>query len=181
MAHLLLDLVVVFAPLSFATIGGGLGAIAGIQHQVVTIRHWMTPEQFVDAFAISRMSPGPSSLLVTLIGWHVAGPAGAIVTTLATFGPTAILVLALAGLWSRTKGARWQVALEAGLRPIAAGLILAAVYVLVGNMKGGWPTRVIAVVSTLVVLRSRVAPLLLLGGGVLLCLGFYSAGLLSDV
>ena len=53
-------------------------------HRVaVDVRHWMTDRQFADAFAISQMSPGPNVLIVTLIGYSVAGVAGALV---ATFG-----------------------------------------------------------------------------------------------
>jgi len=37
------------------------------------------------------MSPGPNVLIVTLIGYSVAGVAGALVATLAMCGPTAIL------------------------------------------------------------------------------------------
>jgi chromate transporter len=176
--HRVLDIALVFVPLSFATIGGGQGALSGIRNEVIAVHHWMTPQQFVDAFAISRMAPGPGSLIVTLIGWQVDGLIGAIVATLAIFGPTSLLVYGVARLWSRHPGARWQIALEQGLRPVAAGLILAAVYVLIVDMAGGWPTRLIAALSTTVLLKSRIPPLLLIAGGVLLCLGFYELDLL---
>ncbi|NHN86705.1 chromate transporter [Acetobacter musti] len=176
MANRLVELMFALTPLSLATVGGGQSSLPGIQRQVVTIHHWMTSQQFVDAYAISRMSPGPSSLLVTLIGWRVAGSAGAVVATLSIFIPTALLVLTLAGVWSRHRGARWQTALETGLRPIAAGLIIAAGYVLIRGMAGGWPTRVITIVTTGILLKSRVTPLLLLGGGMLLCIAFYELG-----
>lgn len=166
----------VFAPLSLVTIGGGQGALPGIRHQVVAVHHWMTPQQFVDAFAISRMAPGPGSLIVTLIGWQVDGLLGAIVATIAIFGPTSLLVYGVAHMWSRHPGARWQVALEQGLRPVAAGLILAAVYILIVDMAGGWPTRLITLASTVLLLRTRVPPLLLIAGGILSCCGFYAAG-----
>src|SRR5260370_458497 len=78
MQKLLLALAAVFAPLSLATIGGGQAVVADIQRQVVGVHHWMTAAQFLDAFAISRMAPGPGSLLVTLIGWDRAGFLGAI-------------------------------------------------------------------------------------------------------
>ncbi|MBZ4280762.1 chromate transporter, partial [Mycobacterium tuberculosis] len=89
------------------------------------VHHWMTATQFVNDFAIARMAPGPGSLLATLIGWQVAGFWGAVIATLALFGPTAFLIYGVAHLWRRHKGARWQIALEAGLRPVAAGMILA--------------------------------------------------------
>jgi chromate transporter len=169
-------LAAVFAPLSLVTIGGGQGALPGIRNQVVAVHHWMTPQQFVDAFAISRMAPGPGSLIVTLIGWRVDGLLGAIVATIAIFGPTSLLIYGVANLWSRDPGARWQSALQEGLRPVAAGLILAAVYILIVDMAGGWPTRLVTIASTVLLLNTRAPPILLIGGGILLCAISYALG-----
>ena len=165
MGKLLLSLFAMFAPLSLATIGGGQSVVAGIEREVVDVHHWMTASQFVNDFAISRMAPGPGSLLVTLIGWQVAGVAGAIVATIGIFGPTTFLIYGVAHLWSRNPGARWQKALERGLRPVAAGMILAAVYVLLRSLDGGWLARVIAFGSTGALMASRINPLLLLAAG----------------
>ena len=61
-------------------------------HRVaVDVHHWMTDKQFADMFAISQLSPGPNVLIVTLIGYSVAGVAGALVATLAMCGPTAVV------------------------------------------------------------------------------------------
>ncbi|MDL2397971.1 chromate transporter [Rhizobium mayense] len=165
MSNPLWDLVTVFAPISIVTIGGGQSAIADIHRQVVDVHHWMTQAEFVNAFAISRMTPGPGSLLATLIGWQVAGFWGAVVATLALFGPTAFLIYGVAHVWSRFQGARWQIALETGLRPIAAGMILAATYILFKAMDGGWVAEAIALVSTAVLMLTRINPLLLLACG----------------
>jgi chromate transporter len=170
------SLFAVFAPLSLLTIGGGQATVAEIQRQVVDVHHWMTAQQFLDDFAISRLAPGPGSLLVTLIGWQVSGVWGAIVATLSMFGPTAFLIYGVAHLWRRHQGARWQLALEAGLRPVAAGMILAAVYVLFLSLEGGWAARAIAVLSTALVLRTRLNPVLLVIGGGALLVGLHLAG-----
>jgi chromate transporter len=171
-------LAVVFLPLSFATIGGGQSAIAGIRHQVVDVNHWLTAEQFLNAFAVSRLAPGPGSLLVTLIGWQVGGLLGAVAATLAIFVPTSILIFAVARLWARHRGARWQIALEAGLRPIAAGLILAAVYALLLDQVGGWAAQMIIVGATAILLARRVSPLPVIGGGVAAACLFHAIGIL---
>ncbi len=155
----------VFAPLSFATIGGGQTIIADVQRQVVDVHHWMTQTAFLEAFAISRMAPGPGSLLVTLIGWHVAGLAGAIVATISIFGPTTFLIYGMARLWKRHQGARWMRALEQGLRPVAAGMILATVFVLLKSLDGGWLARLIAFASTAVLMSTKMNPLALLACG----------------
>ena len=59
----LLGLLLVFAPLSLLSFGGGQAIIADMQHQTVDIHHWMTGPQFVDLFALSRAAPGPSTLI----------------------------------------------------------------------------------------------------------------------
>lgn len=158
-------LAALFAPLSLVSVGGGQTLVAEIHRQVVDGHHWMTEPQFVDAFAISRMAPGPGTLLVTLVGWDVAGAAGALVASAAIFTPTALLVYGLARLWARYRGARWQVALEAGLRPVAAGMILASGLVLLRALEGGWVAQAIAVASTALLLATPVNPLLLMAAG----------------
>jgi len=177
MNRALLGLFSVFAPLSLATIGGGQATVAEIQRQVVDVHHWLTQAQFLSDFAIARLAPGPGSLMVTLIGWQVAGFWGAVTATLALFGPTAFLLYAVAYLWRRHRGALWQRALEGGLRPIAAGMIAAAVYVLLGALEGGLAARLIALVSTGLVMFTRVNALLLVLGGGALLIALQMAGL----
>ena len=165
MRSALVSLAVLFAPLSLVSVGGGQTLVAEIHRQVVSIHGWLTEQQFVDAFAVSRMAPGPGSLLATLIGWQVAGGWGALVASMALFAPSSVLVYALARIWARTRGARWQLALEAGLRPVAAGMILASGLVLVEALEGGWLARGIAVASTAALMATRVNPVLLMAAG----------------
>ncbi|MBI1219940.1 MAG: chromate transporter [Rhodobacteraceae bacterium] len=176
--NLLSAMVQVFAPLSLMTIGGGQGVVAEIHRQVVDVHHWLTETQFLDDFAISRLAPGPGSLLVTLIGWHIAGVLGAIVATLSIFGPTALLIYAVAHVWSRYRGARLLIALEAGLRPVAAGLVLAAVWVLMLALKGGWIAEGVALASTAALMATRINPLILIACGAALFVGLSQVGAL---
>jgi chromate transporter len=155
----------IFAPLSLLTIGGGQTIIAGIQRQVVDVHGWMSAGEFVTLFAIARMAPGPGSLLATLIGWNVAGFWGAVAATIGIFTPTCVLIYGVARVWARYRGARWQKALEGGLRPLAAGMILATVWVLMSSLEGGWLARCIAIASTAILLLTEITPLLLLALG----------------
>lgn len=178
LSRILTALVSVFAPLSIVTIGGGQAIIADIQRQVVDLHHWMTHAQFVNDFAIARLAPGPGSLLATLIGWQVGGIAGALVATLALFGPTAFLMYGVAHLWKKHRGARWQNALQSGLRPVAAGLILAAVYVLVKGLDGGWFAWTTALVATAIVMTTRVNALLVIAGAAIFFVLLHLGGVL---
>ncbi len=125
MDNLLLRLVLVFAPLSILSIGGGQAIIADIQHQTVDVYHWFTNEQFADMFAISRATPGPNTLIASLIGWHLGGLAGLLAATLAMYIPSSLAFITATTFWHRNEGTRWRLAIERGLAPIAVGLIFA--------------------------------------------------------
>ena len=63
--------------------GGANAVIPEIHRDVVAVSGWMTDQQFADLFAISQAAPGPNILIVSLVGYQVAGVAGALVTTAA--------------------------------------------------------------------------------------------------
>ena len=124
----LLALALAFAPLSLVSIGGGPAIIAEMQHQAVAVHQWMTQREFADLFAIARAAPGPGTLLATLIGFSAAGWLGALVATLAFFLPSSLLVYGVASIFNRWRGTAWYGAVEAGLAPIAVGLVLAGAF-----------------------------------------------------
>ena len=161
----LLGLLIVFVPLSLLSIGGGPSILAGIANAVET-RHWMSQRDFLDLFAIARAAPGPGVLLATLVGWKVAGIAGAVVASLALFLPSSVLYYAIARRWSAHRGKPWHDALERGLKPVAAGLILAGSLVIMRASGGDYALWAIAAASTAVLLwRPKLNPLWVLGAG----------------
>ena len=127
----LVALFAVFAPLSLLSFGGGQAIVADIQYQTVEVHKWLTNSEFVDMFAISRASPGPSTLIAALIGWHVDGFPGALVAVLAIYIPSSILVYGAASWWQRSAASPLRIAIERGLAPVAIGLIFAGLVVLV--------------------------------------------------
>ena len=90
-ANPILTLLWTFALMSLFAVGGANAAIPEMHRVAVDVRHWMTDKQFADIFAISQMAPGPNVLIVTLIGYAVAGVVGALIATLAMCVPTAVL------------------------------------------------------------------------------------------
>ena len=92
-----------FGLMSLFAVGGANAAIPEMHRVAVDVQHWMTDKQFADLFAISQLSPGPNVLIVTLIGYSVAGIAGALVATLAMCGPTAVLAYYVGRLLQRSQ------------------------------------------------------------------------------
>ena len=169
----LLGLVLVFAPLSLLALGGGTAVIADIAQQSIAVHNWTSEREFADLFALSRAAPGPGSMLAALIGWKVAGVTGAAVATAAFYLPPALLVYAASRVWGRWRGAAWHQAVERGLAPIAAGLLVAGGVVILRASSAGWAGWAVAVAATAALLRwPRLHPVpLLLAGGALFALG----------
>lgn len=157
----LLALLAVFGPLSLFSIGGGASLLAEIEHQSVAVRHWTTHREFADLFAISRAAPGPGTMLSTLIGWKVAGWTGALVATLALYLPSSLLVYGAARLWGRWRGSPWHAAIERGLAPIAAGLVLAGGLAVLEAAGGIWVWGAAAAATAILLRWPRLNPLIL--------------------
>lgn len=119
-----------FSVLSLLAVGGANAAIPEMHRVAVDVMHWMSNKQFADMFAISQLSPGPNVIIVALIGFHVAGLAGAAVAITGMVVPTCALAFVVARTWDRFKDARWRIAVQAGLVPVSLGLIGASAFVL---------------------------------------------------
>jgi chromate transporter len=162
----LLALVLVFVPLSLLSIGGGASLLADMEYQSVTVHGWTTAREFADLFAISRAAPGPGTMLAALIGWKAAGGAGAVVATVALYLPCSLLVYGAARLWGRWRGSVWHAAVEYGLTPIAAGLILSGGIAVLRVSPGGAAVWMAAIAATVLLLRwPRLHPLVLFAAG----------------
>lgn len=155
----LTTLFVYFATLSLFAVGGANAAIPEMHRIAVATMAWMSDKQFADMFAISQMSPGPNVMIVTLIGYHVAGFSGAAVATLAMTGPTCVLAFGVARVWDRFKDARWRIAIQAGLVPVSLGLIGASAFVLARAADHTIYAGVITAVAAAVTFATRLNPL----------------------
>ncbi len=165
---ILLELGWQFGILSLLAFGGGNAVLPEMQRIAVDTNHWMSAETFLQLFAIAQAAPGPNILVVTLVGWQVAGLAGATVATLGLCGPSSLLIYWLAKVWSRVRSTRWRRAIELGVAPLAVGLVLAGGYLIARSADLDWRSAALTVASTAIVLRWRRNPLWLIGAGALL-------------
>jgi chromate transporter len=148
-----------FAVLSLLAVGGANAAIPEMHRVAVNVMHWMSDKQFADMFAISQLSPGPNVIIVALIGFHVAGLAGAAVAIAAMCGPTCVLAYFVGRTWDRFKNARWRIAVQAGLVPISLGLIGASGFVLARAADHNIYAALITVATAATAFRTRANPL----------------------
>jgi chromate transporter len=165
----LLTLAWTFGVMSLFAVGGGNAAIPEIHRIAVDVRHWMSDTQFADVFAISQLSPGPNVLIVTLIGYRVAGIAGGLVATLAMCGPTAMLAYLVSRFLDRSSQSVWPAIVQAALVPLSIGLMSASGLILVETSDRSWIAVLVTATAAGLAFATRLNPLwLLLAGG---CLG----------
>ena len=165
MIQTLLQLAVLFGVLSVLAIGGGAGVIPDMQRASVDQYHWMTAKEFLDLFAISRAAPGPGSLIVVLIGMKAAGILGGVVSFVAMFAPSSLVVFLVARGWHRAAASAWRATVERALAPVAVGLTFASGLALMRGTEHGWAAWGVTVVSSALFALTEISPILLLGLG----------------
>ena len=120
---------------------------------------------FADFLAVSQAIPGPNMILMmSFIGWKVAGLPGAIASACATFAPPCAMYSAAYRLWNRFRDAPWQRLARAGLAPLTAGFVVAGGTVMARTADISWPAVGVTGGAAALLLFTRLNPLWMLGG-----------------
>jgi chromate transporter len=155
-AGLALKLFVTFAGMSVLLFGGGFVFIPLIQHIVVQEHPWLVQQEFVDAIALTQMTPGPILNIAAFIGYKVMGLIGAAIATVGIFLPPALLMLVSAHFLARTRNSPHVKAVLRGIRPAVVGMIAAAAWSIGSTAAPNWQSAVIFLAALTVLLRLRV-------------------------
>jgi chromate transporter len=155
----LLSLAGHFALMSLFAIGGANAALPEMYRLVVETNQWMTDRQFADMFAIAQVTPGPNVIIVTLIGFHVAGLLGALTATVAMCGPTCVFAYFIGRVWDRFKDARWRTVIQAGMVPLSLGLIGASALIITQVAAHTWVAAGLTAATALITYRWQLNPL----------------------
>jgi len=103
--------------------GGGFVIIPLMQHDVVSVYHWMTGVQFLNVVALGQITPGPVVLTTAAVGYAVHGVVGSLVATLVAFGPSFLFILGGARHFERLRHNATAKAFLAGAAPSVIGAI----------------------------------------------------------
>jgi chromate transporter len=151
----LTKLFMTFAGMSVFLFGGGYVFIPLMQNTVVQGTGWLTPQEFVDAIAMSQIMPGPIVLSTVFIGYKVAGLLGAVVATIGIFLPPGILMIAATHVLNRIKQSALIKAVLCGVRPAIIGMIASAVIAVAMTAQHHWVSLVIFAAALLAQLRFK--------------------------
>ena len=161
-------IIVQFALLSLLAFGGANAVIPEIHRIAVENNHWLSSTTFAHLFAISQATPGPNVIIVTLIGWNVAGLAGALAATLAICVPSSILVFAFIRVWEKISATRWRSIIQTGVAPLAVGLVLSSGCIITRAADDTLWAYFLTGITLLITLNFKLNPIWLIAGGALL-------------
>jgi chromate transporter len=165
---LLFTLSAMFLRIGSVTFGGGLVMVPLIESEVVNNHHWLTHQEFADAFALGQITPGPVLITATFVGYRVAGTLGALVATISIFLPAFLMTLAAGSSLRRFRSNKQVQAFLRGIAPAVVGLLVAAALSIGRAGIHSWVGLAIMIVAMFVLVRFRPNALwVLLGAGVL--------------
>lgn len=159
------ELFLEFALLSFVAFGGATALLPEMHRVVVENHHWLDDATFTHLYAIAQAAPGPNVLVVTLIGWEIAGLLGALAATVAMCLPMSVLIYLLIDRWESFSGKRWQRAVSLGVAPLAVGLVFSGATLIARSAGLGWAAWLLVGVTVVANLRTKLHPLWFIGVG----------------
>ncbi|MFM7024770.1 MAG: chromate transporter [Limnohabitans sp.] len=177
-----------FASLSLLAVGGAITTAPDMHRYLVDETRWLSDSQFTSSIALAQAAPGPNILFVALMGWNVgmnaaAGAGGGLQwqTALSVLGVlVAMLGIMLPSSILTYTATRWAHqhrdwlpirAFKSGMAPIVIALLLATAWLLTlshNQPARDWPLYLLTVLTTLIVWRTKVHMLWLIGAGALL-------------
>ena len=183
----LLDLLGCFVTLSLLSVGGAITTVPEMHRYLVAQNPWLTDSQFSASIALAQAAPGPNVLFVAVLGWNVGmasgggpdnGPlpwalaaAAMAVSMVGIIIPSTTLTF-FAARWGQRNRERAEVrAFKQSMAPVVIALLVATGWLLTashGNVQQAPLLWVLTVVSALLVWRTRIHLLWLIGAGALM-------------
>ena len=183
----LLDLLGCFVTLSLLSVGGAITTVPEMHRYLVAQNPWLTDSQFSASIALAQAAPGPNVLFVAVLGWNVGmasgggpdnGPlpwalaaAAMAVSMVGIIIPSTTLTF-FAARWGQRNRERAEVrAFKQSMAPVVIALLVATGWLLTashGNVQQAPLLWVLTVASALLVWKTRIHLLWLIGAGALM-------------
>ena len=127
-----------FWSFTFLALQGFGGVLAVVQREIVEKKRWMTPEEFVEDWAVAQIMPGPNVVnLSMMIGARYFGLRGALAALAGMLTVPLVVVLLLALVYARFAADPEVTGALRGMGAVAAGMIGASGLRLIGALKSG--------------------------------------------
>lgn len=156
-----------FLLLSMLAIGGAISTTPEMHRYLVVDQRWLDDAQFTASIALAQAAPGPNVLFVAVLGWNVAGPAGAAAALAGILLPSTVLSLWVTRWGQARRDTRFVRAFTHGLAPLTIGLLLATGWILAGPAAGHAGPMLLVGATVAVMLATRLSPMWAVGLGAL--------------
>ena len=182
-----LALLLHFMMLSLLSIGGAITTAPDMHRYLVGEHQWLSDSQFSASISLAQAAPGPNVLFVALLGWNVGvnaaggmgagwlawayGLLGVAITLVGIMLPSTTLTFAASRWGHKNRELRAVRAFKLGMAPVVVALLVSTGWILTasyGTALGNWPLWLLTIASSVLVWRTRIHLLWLLGGGALL-------------
>ncbi|MFC7408378.1 chromate transporter [Hydrogenophaga atypica] len=182
-----LELFTHFATLSLLGVGGAITTAPDMHRYLVHQQGWLSDAQFTSSIALSQAAPGPNVLFVALLGWNLGlnaagGPVagaiawwtallGVVVTLTAIMLPSSVLTYTATRWAHHNRELRAVRAFKTGMAPIVIALLVATGWLLTAahdQPARDWRLWLLTAMATVIVWRTKLHLLWLLGTGALL-------------
>ncbi|MDM1352015.1 chromate efflux transporter [Myroides marinus] len=129
----------------------------------------LSKQQLIDAIAVGQFTPGPVFSSVTFIGFQINGILGALISTLAIFLPSFILVALLKPLIKKLRNSKGLSVFLDAVNIASVALILAVCFTMSKDTLTNWQTLFIAFISSIIVFKFKKinSAFIVLGGALL--------------
>ena len=115
-----------FWSFTFLALQGFGGVLVVVQRELVENKKWLTPEEFIEDWAVAQVLPGPNVVnLALMIGDRHFGTRGALVAFAGILCFPLLLVLLLAAVFSGVADSARAQGMLRGMGAVSAGLITA--------------------------------------------------------
>lgn len=154
------DLLFLFLRIGAFTFGGGMAMIPLIRQEVVTERRYISDDSFLESLSLAQCAPGPlAGNIAVLLGYRLAGWAGATVSLLGVALPAFLVITAIAANYGVWRSQTWTAQAFAGVRPAVVVLVATAAWRLGGSALGSRYAWSAFAAATVALLLLRIHPL----------------------
>lgn len=152
-----------FMKIGTFTIGGGYVMLPLIENEVVTKKHWLKAEDFLDMVVLAQTAPGPIAFnLANLVGRKLKGEKGAFSAATGAIVPPFIIMLFFALFLTQYQDSDFMNRLFKGIRPAVIALILIPIFRLAKSAALTWKTAWIPLIAALLIWQLGVSPIFII-------------------
>lgn len=149
-----------FAKIGAFTLGGGYAMVPVMEREIVTKKHWLDKEEFMDILVVAQSTPGLFAIdMASHIGYKLKGVWGGIVGALGVAVPSIVAILLIAVFFQAFRDNIYVEKFFMGVRPCVVALILAPCFKMAKTAKINVRNCWIPIVCGLLIAAFGVSPI----------------------